>query len=407
MRSGSCTLDPMQTRAAILREAPIVAPFPLVDLKAQYRAIKAEVDAAIQRVMDSQHFILGPEVESFEKEVADYCGTRFGIACASGSDALLLALMALEAGPGDEIVTTPFTFVATAGAIARLGARPVFVDIEAGTYNIDASKLEAAITSKTKAMIPVHLFGMSADMEAITRVANRRGIPVIEDAAQAIGATYDGKPVGSIGLCGCFSFFPSKNLGGAGDGGMLTTNDAALADKLRVLHLHGGRTKYEYELMGMNSRLDALQAAILRVKLRHLDSWSEGRRRNAARYDELFSRLGVNREIRRPRIQTRCTHIYNQYVIRASRRDELKAFLRDRGVPSEIYYPLPLHLQQAFAYLGYKRGDFPESEAASAEVLALPVFPEMTEDQQNLVVDSIAAFYRDPAGPRLSSDRQR
>jgi dTDP-4-amino-4,6-dideoxygalactose transaminase len=388
----------MQTRATITREKPVVAPFPLVDLKAQYRSIKPEVDAAIQRVMDSQHFILGPEVESFEKEVADYCGTRFAIACASGSDALLLVLMALEAGPGDEVVTSPFTFVATAGAIARLGARPVFVDIDPGTYNLDTAKLEAAITSRTKAIIPVHLFGMAAEMDAIMKIANQRGIPVIEDAAQAIGATYDGKPAGSIGLCGCFSFFPSKNLGGAGDGGMITTNDAALADKLRVLHLHGGHTKYEYELMGMNSRLDALQAAILRVKLRHLDSWSDGRRRNAARYDELFTRLGLNREIRLPQIQNRCTHIYNQYVIRVSCRNELKTFLRDCGVPSEIYYPLPLHLQQAFAYLGYKTGDFPESEAASEEVLALPVFPEMAEDQQNLVVDSIAAFYRDRAG---------
>jgi dTDP-4-amino-4,6-dideoxygalactose transaminase len=394
----------MQTRATITRERPAVTPFPLVDLKAQYRSIKPEVDAAIQRVMDSQHFILGPEVEGFEKEVADYCGTRFAIACASGSDALLLALMGLEVGAGDEVVTIPFTFVATAGAIARLGARPVFVDIDPLSYNLDAAKLEAAITSKTKAIIPVHLFGMSADMEAIMRIANRRGIPVIEDAAQAIGATYAGKPVGSIGLCGCFSFFPSKNLGGAGDGGMITTHDAALADKLRVLHLHGGHTKYEYELMGMNSRLDALQAAILRVKLRHLDSWSDRRRRNAARYDELFTRLGLNHEIRLPQVQARCTHIYNQYVIRVSRRDELKNFLRDAGVPSEIYYPLPLHLQQAFAYLGYKPGDFPESEAASAEVLALPVFPEMTDDQQNLVVDSIAAFC---GGPQLSRDRQR
>ncbi|HYA25311.1 MAG TPA: DegT/DnrJ/EryC1/StrS family aminotransferase [Terriglobales bacterium] len=371
-----------------------VAPFPLVDLKAQYRAIQAEVDAAIQRVMDSQQFILGPEVENFEKEVAEYCGTRFAVACASGSDALLLALMALEAGPGDEIVTTPFTFVATAGSVARLGARPVFVDIDPGTYNIDPRRLEAAITSKTKAIIPVHLFGMSADMDTIMKIADQRNIPVIEDAAQAIGATYAGKPVGSIGLCGCFSFFPSKNLGGAGDGGMLTTNDEAFADKLRLLHLHGGHTKYVYELIGMNSRLDALQAAILRVKLQHLDSWSEGRRRKAARYDELFTKLGLDRHIRLPRIQAKCSHIYNQYVIRAARRDELKAFLRDCGVPSDIYYPLPLHLQRAFSYLGYKRGDFPESEAASEQVLALPVFPEMTDDQQNLVVESIAAFYR-------------
>jgi len=384
----------METKVAVLRDRSAIAPFPLVDLKAQYRSIKPEIDAAIQRVMDSQQFILGPEVENFEKEMTDYCGTGFAIACASGSDALLLPLMALEVGPGDEVVTTPFTFVATAGSVARLGARPVFVDIDPRTYNIDVSKLEAAITSKTKAIIPVHLFGMSADMDAIMKIASRRGIPVIEDAAQAIGATYAGKPVGSIGLCGCFSFFPSKNLGGAGDGGMLTTNDEALARKLRLLHLHGGHTKYEYELIGMNSRLDALQAAILRVKLRYLDSWSEGRKRNAARYDELFTGLGLHREIQLPLTAAKCTHIFNQYVIRAPRRDELRNYLRDCGVPSDVYYPLPLHLQKAFAYLGYKSGDFPESETASKEVLALPVFPEMTDDQQNLVIESIAAFYR-------------
>jgi len=384
----------METKAAVLKDRSAIAPFPLVDLKAQYRSIKPEIDAAIQRVMDSQQFILGPEVENFEKEMTDYCGTGFAIACASGSDALLLPLMALEVGPGDEVVTTPFTFVATAGSVARLGARPMFVDIDPRTYNIDVSKLEAAITSKTKAIIPVHLFGMSADMDAIMKIASRRGIPVIEDAAQAIGATYAGKPVGSIGLCGCFSFFPSKNLGGAGDGGMLTTNDEALARKLRLLHLHGGHTKYEYELIGMNSRIDALQAAILRVKLRYLDSWSEGRKRNAARYDELFTGLGLHREIQLPLTAAKCTHIFNQYVIRAPRRDELRNYLRDCGVPSDVYYPLPLHLQKAFAYLGYKSGDFPESETASKEVLALPVFPEMTDDQQNLVIESIAAFYR-------------
>jgi len=384
----------METKVAVLRDRSAIAPFPLVDLKAQYRSIKPEIDAAIQRVMDSQQFILGPEVENFEKEMTDYCGTGFAIACASGSDALLLPLMALEVGPGDEVVTTPFTFVATAGSVARLGARPVFVDIDPRTYNIDVSKLEAAITSKTKAIIPVHLFGMSADMDAIMKIASRRGIPVIEDAAQAIGATYAGKPVGSIGLCGCFSFFPSKNLGGAGDGGMLTTNDEALARKLRLLHLHGGHTKYEYELIGMNSRIDALQAAILRVKLRYLDSWSEGRKSNAARYDELFTGLGLHREIQLPLTAAKCTHIFNQYVIRAPRRDELRNYLRDCGVPSDVYYPLPLHLQKAFAYLGYKSGDFPESETASKEVLALPVFPEMTDDQQNLVIESIAAFYR-------------
>ena len=386
------------------RDSVTVAPFPLVDLKAQYRSIKAEVDAAIQRVMDSQQFILGPEVESLEREVADYCATRFAVACASGSDALLLALMALNLGPGDEVVTTPFTFVATAGAIARLGARPVFVDIDPATYNIDAHKLADAITPKTRAIIPVHLFGMSADMDPIMKIAGQSGLPVIEDAAQAIGATYSGKTVGSIGLCGCFSFFPSKNLGGAGDGGMLTTNDEAFAGKLRVLHLHGGRTKYEYELMGMNSRLDALQAAILRVKLRHLDAWSQGRREKAARYRERFAKFELDRMVRQPLTPANCTHIYNQYVIRTQRRDELKTFLRDCGVPSDIYYPLPLHLQKAFAFLGHKAGDFPESERASKEVLALPVFPEMSNDQQDLVVDSIVAFYRGAVGLRLSRD---
>lgn len=371
-----------------------VQPFPLIDLKAQYRSIKHEIDAAIQRVMDSQHFIMGPEVEALEKEIAAYTSTRYAIACASGSDALLLPLMALNVGSGDEVITTPFTFVATAGAIARLRAKTVFIDIERDSYNIDPRQLEAAITSKTKAVIPVHLYGMAANLDAIVNVANARGIPVIEDAAQAIGATCDGKRVGGIGLCGCFSFFPSKNLGAAGDGGIMTTNDEAFADKLRLLHLHGGRTKYEYQLIGMNSRLDALQAAILRVKLRHLDSWAAGRQNKAQRYAQLFQQHRLDETVRLPKVESKCDHVYHQYVIRVPRRDELKNFLRECGVPSEVYYPLPLHLQEAFAYLGYKPGDLPESEAASREVLALPVFPEMTDEQQNLVVESIAAFYR-------------
>jgi dTDP-4-amino-4,6-dideoxygalactose transaminase len=366
-----------------------VQPFPFLDLKAQYRTIKAEINAAIQRVMESQQFILGPEVEGLEKEIAAYIQAQFAVACASGSDALLLALMALEVGPGDEVVTAPFTFVATAGSIARLGARPVFVDIDPVTYNLDPGKLAAAISPRTKAIIPVHLFGMAADMDAIMA----RGIPVIEDAAQAIGAKYNGRAVGSIGLCGCFSFFPSKNLGGAGDGGMLTTSDGQFADRLRVLRNHGGHSKYECELIGMNSRLDALQAAILRVKLRYLDQWTEGRRKNAARYLELFQSRGLDRILTLPRVQVGCTLIYNQYVIRAPGRDELKEHLRACGVPSDIYYPKPLHLQRAFAYLGYKPGDLPESEAASREVLALPIFPEMKAEQQDLVVDSIARFY--------------
>src|SRR5581483_4303536 len=369
--------------------------FPLVDLKAQYRSIKSEIDAAVQCVMESQYFIMGPEVEGLEKEIAAYCGTRFAIACASGSDALLLALMALEIGPGDEVLTTPFTFVATAAAIARLGGRRVFVDIDPASYNLDSSKLETAITPKTKAILPVHLFGMSADMGTIMKIAAERGIAVIEDAAQAIGATYAGKPAGSIGACGCFSFFPSKNLGAAGDGGILTTNNPDFADKLYVLHQHGGHNKYEYERIGLNSRLDALQAAILRVKLRHLDDWAHGRQHKAARYVDLFKDRGLKGVIRLPELQSKCNHVYHQFVIRAPHRDQLKNYLKEHGVPSEVYYPLPLHLQQAFAYLGYKSGDLPESEAASREVLALPVFPEMTDEQQNLVVDSIAAFYRD------------
>jgi len=374
-----------------------VSRFPFLDLKAQYRTIKTEIDAAIQRVMESQQFILGPEVEGLEKEIAAHTQAPFAVACASGSDALLLALMALEVGPGDDVVTTPFTFVATAGAITRLGARPIFIDIDPNTYNLDPRKFAAAVTSKTKAIIPVHLFGMSADMDSLMEIAKSRGIPVIEDAAQAIGARYKGHPAGGFGVCGCFSFFPSKNLGGAGDGGMLTTGEAEFADRLRVLRNHGGHSKYECEVIGMNSRLDALQAAILRVKLRYLDKWTDGRQKNATRYSELFKRRGLDRVITLPRVQEGCSHIYNQYVIRAPRRDELKEQLRRSGVPSEIYYPIPLHLQRAFAYLGYRLGDLPESEAASREVLALPIFPEMTAEQQELVVDAIAMFYRNDA----------
>jgi dTDP-4-amino-4,6-dideoxygalactose transaminase len=385
----------MQTKVAETPSSNSIQPFPFLDLKAQYAAIKSEVDAAIRRVMDSQQFILGPEVESFEEEMAGYVGTRFAIGCASGSDALLLALMALGVGPGDEVITSPFTFVATGTVIARLGARPVFVDIDPQTYNIDPQKIQSAITAKTKAIIPVHLFGMSADMGAIMRLAKQKGIAVVEDAAQAIGAKYSGHMVGSIGLCGCFSFFPSKNLGGAGDGGMLTTNDEGFAEKLWVLRNHGGHSKYECEVIGVNSRLDALQAAILRVKLRYLDSWAEGRQRNATRYAELFKKLKLERVIRWPQVHSKCNHVYNQYVIRALKRDQLKTHLQKSGVPSDIYYPVPLHLQRAFAYLGYKPGDLPESEAASREVLALPVFPEMSIDQQNLAIDSIASFSPD------------
>jgi len=368
--------------------------FPFLDLRAQYRTIKAEVDEAVDRVMQSQHFILGPEVESFEREIAAYCGCKFAVACASGSDALLLSLMALGVSTDDEVITTPFTFVATGGAIARLGARPVFVDIDRTTYNLDPEKLTSAITSKTRAIIPVYLFGLAADLDPILQVANPRRVPIIEDAAQAVGASYHNRRVGTFGLCGCLSFFPSKNLGGAGDGGMLTSDDASFVDRLQILRNHGGHSKYKYEVIGMNSRLDALQAAILRVKLKHLDSWSEGRRQNVARYAKLFRDCGLQEVLTFPVDPPRSRHIYNQYVIRAPLRDELKEFLRDRGIPTEVYYPAPLHLEPAFGYLGYHAGDLPVAEAACREVLALPVFPEITVQQQRQVVESIWEFYQ-------------
>jgi dTDP-4-amino-4,6-dideoxygalactose transaminase len=365
---------------------------PFLDLKAQYAGIRQEVLEAVTRVLDSQHFILGPEVEAFEKEVSALTACRHAIGCASGSDALILALLALEIGRGDEVITTPFTFVATAGSIARVGAKPVFVDIDPETFNISAKAVEKAITSRTKAIIPVHLFGLSAEMNEINEIAAAHRIPVIEDAAQALGARYEGRAVGSMGMLGCFSFFPSKNLGGAGDGGLVTTSDTTLAERLRLLHVHGARKKYEYELLGMNSRLDALQAAILRVKLRHLDQWAADRRRNAERYRELFHEFRLESVVKSPVAPSRSTHVYNQFTIRVRERDALREHLQSRGVPSEIYYSKPLHLQKAFAYLGHRPGDFPESEAAGLEVLSLPIYPELTEEQQRAVVAAIADF---------------
>lgn len=367
--------------------------FPFLDLKAQYSGIRDEVIDAVIRVLDSQHFILGPEVEALEKEVAEYVNARFAIACASGSDALLLALMALDVRPGDEVITTPFTFGATAGSIARLGARPVFVDIDPNTFNIDEGKIEAAITPKTRAIMPVHLFGLSAQMDAIVTLAQDRGIAVVEDAAQAIGARWKEQPIGSLGTFGCFSFFPSKNLGGAGDGGMVTTNDAELAQRLKVLRVHGTKKKYSYDLVGMNSRLDALQAAILRVKLPYLSDWAEGRRRNAERYGELFAEFGLTEIVKLPVTPETSVHVYNQYSVRVPRRDALQRHLKDQGIPTEIYYPGALHLQPAFAYLGHRAGEFPNAEAACADVLALPIYPELTEEQQRAVVSAISEFY--------------
>ncbi len=375
-----------------IRQHPL---FPFLDLKAQFSQISEEVLAAIKRVLESQVLILGPELDALERELKDYLQCGFAIGCASGSDALLLALMALDVGPEDEVVTTPFTFVATAGSISRLKARPVFVDIDPDTYNIDARKIEAAITTRTRAIIPVHLFGLAGDMQPILEIARKHNLPVIEDAAQAISARYKDVPVGGLGTCGCFSFFPSKNLGGAGDGGLISTNDAALAERLKMLRVHGSRTKYHYEALGMNSRLDALQAAILRVKLRHLDSWKELRQSNAERYRLLFQEYGLGYGIGLPVVPEDRTHVFNQFVIRSRERDELREHLQRSGIPTEIYYPLPLHLQPAFAYLEYRKGDFPEAEAASREVLALPIFPELTGEQQVSIVEAIAEFYSD------------
>jgi dTDP-4-amino-4,6-dideoxygalactose transaminase len=366
---------------------------PFLDLKAQFAGIREEVMQAITRVMDSQHFILGPEVQAFENETAQKVGAKYAIGCASGSDALVLALMALGVGAGDEVITVPFTFVATAGSIARVGATPKFVDIDPVTYNLEPTKLEAAITPKTKAIIPVHLFGLAADMDAINAVAAKHGIPVIEDAAQAIGARYQGRAAGSLATMCCFSFFPSKNLGGAGDGGMVTTNDDRLADRLKVLRVHGSRRKYEYELVGMNSRLDAIQAAILRVKAKYLDKWADGRRANADKYRALIAEAGLGGAVQAPVEPLGYHHVYNQFTVRVPKRDALRTHLQAAGIPTEIYYPYPLHTEPAFAPYGYAKGDFPVTEKAASEVLSLPVYPELTEQQLRGVVAAIAEFY--------------
>ena len=371
--------------------------FPFLDLKAEYAAMKEEIRAAVDRVLESQQFIMGPQVRELEAQVAALVGCRFAVGCASGSDALLLALMALGVDSGDEVITPPFTFVATAGSIARLKAKPVFVDIDPETYNLDAKQLESAITSRTKAIMPVHLFGLPAEMETITRIARAHGVPVIEDAAQSIGSQYQGKSVGNIGEFGSFSFFPSKNLGGAGDGGMITTNDPKFADRLTVLREHGSRKKYQYDLLGMNSRLDSLQAAILLVKFGHFEALSKARRRNADRYRQLFRQAGLDKSITLPIEPAGLHHVYNQFVIRTPERDQLREHLRNCGIPTEIYYPSPLHLQPAFADLGYGPGAFPQSEEASQHVLALPVFPQMTEEQQKIVVDRTAQFFAERA----------
>jgi dTDP-4-amino-4,6-dideoxygalactose transaminase len=369
---------------------------PALDLKAQYQTIRDEIDAVIRSVVESQYFILGPEVAGFESEVAAYCKVGHAIGCASGSDALLLPLMAWGIGPGDEVITTPYSFFATAGAIWRTGARPVFVDIEPDTYDLDPARLESAITPRTRAIIPVHLYGQAAEMDPILDVARRHGLYVLEDAAQAIGALDRGRPVGTLGHASAFSFYPSKNLGAFGDAGMVTTDDPSLAKQVARLRVHGMEPKYHHHEVGFNSRLDALQAAVLRVKLRHLDAWTADRRQAADRYRALFSAYGLADTVGLPAERPGLVHVYNQYVIRVpeSERDALRAHLTARRVGTEIYYPIPLHLQPCFAPLGHKPGDFPHAEAAARQTLALPMYPELTPEAQRHVVASIAELLR-------------
>ncbi|MBP7830171.1 MAG: DegT/DnrJ/EryC1/StrS family aminotransferase [Kiritimatiellae bacterium] len=364
---------------------------PLLDLKAQYAGIKAEIEPVLREVVESQYFILGPKVQECEKAIAAYCACARAVGVTSGTDALLIALMAEGIGSGDEVITTPYTFFATAGSIARTGARPVFVDIDPETYNIDPAQIEAKITAKTRAIMPVHLYGQMADMDPIMEIAARRHLVVIEDAAQAIGSENKGRRAGSIGHYGCFSFFPSKNLGCFGDGGIVTTNDAARADKLGILRAHGSKPKYFHKIIGGNFRLDALQAAVVLVKLRHLDAWTAGRQANAKRYDKLFAAAGLAAKVKLPKVVAN-RHIFNQYVLRVPRRDDLQNFLKDKGIGTEVYYPVPMHLQECFAYLGHKKGDFPESEKAALETVALPIYPELADAQAAYVVDSIKEF---------------
>lgn len=367
-----------------------------MDLASQYRKIKKEVLAEVRKVCESQHYILGKNVAALENEIAAYSGARFAIGVASGTDAILIALMAAGVKAGDKVITTPFTFFATAGSISRLGAVPVFVDIEPDSFNIDPVALEKLLKKSSKgvkAIIPVHLYGQCADMDRIMKIARKYRLTVIEDAAQSIGAGYKGKRAGAIGHLGCFSFYPTKNLGCFGDGGMVTTNDPKLADRVRMLRVHGSRVRYYHDEVGANSRLDEVQAAVLRVKLKYLDSWSAGREKNARRYDALFAKAAIKGVLSTPRINDGCASVYNQYVIRARDRDGLRAHLSANGVGSEIYYPLPLHLQKCFKGLGYRKGDFPVSEKAAKEVLALPIYPELTPAAIKHVVATIAGFY--------------
>jgi dTDP-4-amino-4,6-dideoxygalactose transaminase len=367
---------------------------PLLDLKAQYAAIRGEVEKAVLAVLESQQFILGPAVAECEKRIAEYCGCAHGVGVTSGTDALLIALMAEGIAPGDEVITTAYTFFATVGSIARLGAKPVLVDICPKTYNLDVSQIESRITAKTKVIIPVHLYGQSADMDAILDIARRHRLVVIEDAAQAIGTEYKGRRAGSMGDYGCFSFFPSKNLGCAGDGGMVVTQDAQRAEKLRILRGHGSKPKYYHKVVGGNFRLDSIQAAVVSAKLPHLDDWSTRRQANADRYRRLFEQAGLTGEgrVQLPYAIPDGRHIYNQFVIRVPRRNELQAYLKEQSIGTEIYYPVPMHLQECFSYLGHREGDLPQSEKAANETLALPIYPELSDEQAGHAVECIGQF---------------
>lgn len=380
--------------------APAAVPVPLLDLKPQYAALRDEIRKVTDEVYDSQGFILGPRVEAFEKAVASYTGSKHAIGMSSGTDAQLAAMMALGVGPGDDVVTSTYTFFASAGAVARLGARPVFCDIEPETFNMDPASLEKAITPKTKCIQPVHLYGQCADMDAIGAIAKAKGIPLLEDACQSLGASWKGKKAGAIGEFGAYSFFPSKNLGGFGDGGLVTTDDDAAAATLRALRMHGETSRYHHKLVGGNFRLDALQAAVLHVKLPHLDAWAEGRRRNAKEIEALYLEYGgrpfEEGGLKFPREAAGAHHVFNQFVVRVGkgRRDALKETLAARGIGHAIYYPIPLHLQECFAYLGGRPGDFPESERAANESLAIPVFPELSEAQKRFLAFELAGFSR-------------
>jgi len=374
---------------------------PFFDLNLQFSSIEEEIKSALDEVFKTQQFILGPKVEALEQTIAQYCQTRFAIGVASGSDALLLSLMTLGIGSGDEVILPPFTFFSTAGVVSHLGAIPVFVDIDPATYNIDPSKIEMKITSKTKAILPVHLFGQCADMDPLLKIAKENKFFVIEDAAQALGAEYkplpnaNGRRAGRMGDIGCFSFYPTKNLGAFGDAGMVVTNHPDLAEKIRILRVHGSQPKYFHKKIGINSRLDTIQAAILLVKFEYLEKWTTDRQKKADRYHLLFQNLpsSVDR-FKLPTIQYQNRHIFHQYVIRVQERDRLKQFLMENGIGTDIYYPLPLHLQECYSFLKYRRGDLPVSEKASEESLALPIYPELREDEQEYVVNQIKAFYK-------------